>query len=91
MPLWLKGVLPHVAIGAAMLLLVYGLDRCAHYAMSSMQESATQAGEQKARADHYQEAIRQTEKADAAADEVRRNGGPARDDCLRDSRTPENC
>lgn len=30
-------------------------------------------------------------KSKAAADAVRRDGGPARDDCLRDSRTPENC
>jgi len=84
---WAQGIALVIA-GVALFL---ALNRCAQFAMTTVTRSATEAGVQQERADHHQETIRQTEKANAAADKVRRDGGAARDDCLRDSRTPENC
>lgn len=84
---WAKGL----ALGAAFILLLFALDRCASYAMSWMQKSATEAGVQKERAETNDAALKQVEKANEAGQAVRRAGGPDRASCLQDSRTPENC
>lgn len=84
---WVRGI----GAGLAFLLLLFALDRCARYAMSGMQKSATEAGVQKERAESSGIVINQVEKANAAAETVRRAGGPDRAQCLRDNRHPENC
>ncbi|MCW2363560.1 hypothetical protein M2346_003061 [Sphingobium xanthum] len=55
------------------------------------EDGATEAGKQTERADGAQETIRQTERANDAAVTIRRDADARRADCLRDSRTPENC
>ncbi|HWJ68820.1 MAG TPA: hypothetical protein VNS79_02055 [Sphingobium sp.] len=77
-------VLALVIAGVA---LVFLLDRCAARIMSSVKE--TRRTEQQA--SDLKATINQVEKANAAADKVRRDGGAARDDCLLDNRAPENC
>ncbi|HWJ70940.1 MAG TPA: hypothetical protein VNS79_12945 [Sphingobium sp.] len=83
---WAQGL----ALGVVVILLLAVIDRCARHAVTAATRSATQAGRDEQRADYLQETIRQTEKANAAADKIRRDG-PARDDCLLDNRSPENC
>jgi hypothetical protein len=87
--LWLK-----TSRGAQLALLAASLglvsimvDRCAKRTMTV----ATEAGKQAQRADSLQETIRQTERANNAAETIRRDVAARRVDCLRDSRTPENC
>lgn len=84
---WAQGL----AVGLAFLALIFALDRCASYAMRAMTRSATEAGVQKERAESSAVIINQVEKANAAAEKVRRAGGAERADCLRDNRHPENC
>lgn len=84
---WAQGL----AVGLAFLALIFALDRCASYAMREMQESAIETGVQKERAESTAVIINQVEKANAAAEKVRRAGGAERTDCLRDNRHPENC
>lgn len=54
------------------------------------QDQARDAGVQTERAASSGKVIENVQKAKAAADDVRRDGVPV-SDCLRDSRTPENC
>ena len=67
--------------------LVLMVDRCARRVM----DTATEGGKQTERADSLQDTFRQTERANNAAENIRRNPDARRADCLRDSRTPENC
>lgn len=79
------------AIVIACGLLALTVDRCTRHAIDRGQESAAEAGRQQRRADELQETIRQTERANNAAETIRRDPDARRADCLRDSRTPENC
>jgi len=76
-----------LALAAATLM----VDRCAKRVMTSTVTTATEKGRADQRADDLQEAIRQTERANNAAETIRRDPDARRADCLRDSRTPENC
>lgn len=86
---WLKGsrVAQAALVVAATGLLALMVDRCARRVM----DTAVEAGKQTARADGLQETVRQTERANNAAEKIRRDPDARRADCLRDSRTPENC
>lgn len=84
---WAQGL----ALVAAVIALLFALDRCAQYAMSAATRSATEAGVQQERANTAHKSLNQVEKANAAAETVRRNGGADFDKCLRDNRHPESC
>lgn len=76
-------VLVVIACGTLMLM----VDRCARRVM----DTAFESGKQTERADGAHDTIRQTERANNAAETIRRDPDARRADCLRDSRTPENC
>ncbi len=80
-----------IALGAALILLLFALDRCARYATSAMVRSATQAGRAEQRSSNLQETIIRTERAHNAAETIRRNPDVRHSECLRHARNPGDC
>lgn len=78
-----------IAILAAVGLLIIGLGTAYHFVDAAF-ETAEDKGAATERAQAQGKVIENVEKAKAAADTVHRDGIPLAD-CLRDSRTPENC
>lgn len=85
---WVRGL----AVGAAFILLAFALDRCARYAMSGMQKSATEAGAQKERAETGHVTIKRMETADETRRDIRDERSRARyDECVLSARDAANC
>lgn len=63
----------------------------AFHVVDALTETATETGAMKERVETQGKVIENVRQANDAREEVRRNGGPDRASCLRDSRTPENC
>jgi hypothetical protein len=90
---WLSGlnvqgkvIMALVAVG----LLAIGIVTAVHL-IDTLTETAEQKGAVAERAETQGKVIENVRKAKDAAEAVRRDGGPSRDECLRDSRTRENC
>jgi hypothetical protein len=81
-----KAVMILVAIG---LLVIAGVT--ALHVVDTLTETAEQKGAVAERAETQGKVIENVKAAKDAGEAVRRDGGPSRDDCLRDSRRPENC
>jgi len=80
---WAQGI----AVGLAFFAAIFALDRCAQYAMMT----ATGAGRQEERATGLQETITRTERANDAAETIRRDPDARYDECLRHARNPADC
>lgn len=63
------------------------LDQCAQ----KRRQANVEKGRTEQRADHLEETIRQVERANNASEVIRVSPAARRSECLRDSRTPENC
>jgi hypothetical protein len=63
----------------------------AFHVVDALTETAEQKGAIVERAATQGKVIENVKAAKDAGEAVRRDGGPSRDDCLRDSRTPANC
>lgn len=81
-----KAIMALVALG----LLAIGLATAWHL-VDTLTDTAEQKGAIVERAETQGKVIENVAKAKAAAETVRRDGGPSVDECLRDSRTPANC
>ena len=81
-----KAIMALVAVG----LLAIGAATAWHL-VSALAETAEQKGAAIERAETQGKVIENVAKAKAAAETVRRAGGPSHDECMRDSRTPANC
>lgn len=79
-----------LAIGGIVLviaLLIFAISRFIDNAF----DAAEQAGAAKVRAETLETTITRTEEANNAEDTIRNDPAAARDNCVRHSRTPENC
>lgn len=76
---------------AAVLGLTFLTVRCVDQSMDRAVTSATNTGRAEQRADDLTESANRVEKANAAAETVRRDPAARNAECLRHSRTPENC
>lgn len=75
----------------ALLTLILILVRCSDRAQDMAVTQGVETGRATQQADDLHETVNRTEKANAAAQEVRTDPVAKRDGCLRHSRTPANC
>lgn len=80
-----------LAVAALLLLLAFALDRCARHATSAMQERAAQAGRADQQANDLRDTISRTERANDAAETIRRDADARHVECLRHARNPQDC
>jgi hypothetical protein len=81
-----KAIMALVGVG----LIVIGVATAFHL-VDALTDTAEQKGAVVERAATQGKVIENVKAAKDAGEAVRRDGGPSRDDCLRDSRTPGNC
>jgi hypothetical protein len=80
-----------MALGGALILLLFTLDRCARHSMSALSRSATQAGRAEQRSGDLQKTITRTERANDAAETIRRDPDARYAECLHHARNPGDC
>ena len=94
-PAWLtlaalKRFAPFIG-GGIVLLAVFLLVRCADRAQDKAVDTAHDAGRSAQQADDLHETLKRTEEADDAAEVISRDALARHEQCVRHSRTPENC
>ncbi|UNK79768.1 hypothetical protein MNQ96_01345 [Sphingopyxis granuli] len=82
----MKAIMALVGVG----LIVIGVATALHV-VDTLTETAEQKGAVTERAETQGKVIENVKAAKDAGEAVRRDGGPSRDDCLRDSRIKANC
>jgi len=80
---WIWIAIVAAALGAAVLIAGRTVDR--------VLESATEAGKAAQRAENAEATLNQVEKANDASQDLQRDPGAARDECLRHARNPADC
>lgn len=78
-------------VGMAAAALIFGLIRWIDRAQDAAVAQSREAGRAQQRADDQQQTLNQVEKAKDAQETIRRDDAAARAQCVRYSRTPENC